>query len=166
MRAMSRAAVVVATVVLLGTGTAYGAELPRGAATAATEAARQAAEAGVALDAAKAAATAAAAKAAQTNDPADIAAAAAATAAQATAQQAFDAKTAADANYSREAASLSKLNKGTSTEGTSSLPDDTALPPVDKSANVEYVGHSRGPSQNYVLPLSTPPTAAELTAYN
>jgi hypothetical protein len=90
MRAMSRAAVFVATAVLLGTGSAYAAELPRGpvtaatvasaqaeatsAATAATEAARLAAESGVRLDAAKAAAAAAATKAGQTNDPADIAA--------------------------------------------------------------------------------------------
>jgi hypothetical protein len=131
------------------------------AATAAIDAARLAAESGVRLDAAKAAAAAAAAKAAQTNDPADIAAAAAASAAQATAQQDFDAKTAAsataaaaktaaDANASREAASFAKLNPGTATERTSSLTDDTALPPVDKSSNVDYVGHSRGPSQSYL----------------
>jgi hypothetical protein len=191
---MSRAAVFVATAVLLGTGSAYAAELPRGpvtaatvasaqaeattAATAATDAARTAAESGVALDAAKAAAAAAATKAAQTGDPADIAAAAAASAAQATAQQNFDAKTAAsasaaaasavaEANASRETASFAKLSNGTSTEGTSSLPDDTVLPPVDKTANVDYVGHSRGPSQTYALPFSTSPVpAAELAAYN
>jgi hypothetical protein len=191
---MSRAAVFVATAVLLGSGTAYAAELPRGpvtaatvasaqaeaatAATAATDAARAAAESEVALDAAKAAAAAAAAKAAQTNDPADIAAAAAASAAQATAQLNFNAKTAAsataaaaktaaDANAAREAASFAKLNKGTSTESTASLPDDAALPPVDKSDNVDYVGHSRGPGQTYFPAFSTvPPPKAELDAYN
>ncbi len=194
MRAMSRAAVFVATVVMLGTSTAYGAELPRGPVTAATVASAQAeataagtaasaaaieaAQALVALDAAKAAATAAAAKAAQTNDPADIAAAAAATAAQATAQQAYDAKTAAsataaaaktaaDANYSREAASLAKLSKGTSTEGTSSLPDDTALPPVDKSSNVDYVGHSRGAgSANPSCPAYNPSKCPGFSSLN
>jgi hypothetical protein len=194
MRAMSRAAVFVATAVLLGSGTAYGAELPRGpvtattvasaqaeattAGTTATDAARAAAESGVALDAAKAAAAAAATKAAQTNDPADIAAAAAASAAQATAQQNFDAKTAAsataaaaktaaEANASREAASFAKLSNGTYNESSASLPDDTALPPVDKTANVEYVGHSTGPSQTYFPPFTTnPPVKAELDAYN
>jgi hypothetical protein len=191
---MSRAAVFVATAVLLGSGTAYAAELPRGpvtaatvasaqaeattAGTAATDAARAAAESGVRLDAAKAASAAAAAKAAQTNDPADIAAAAAASAAQATAQQDFDAKTAAaataaaaktaaEANASREAASFAKLNNGTSTESAASLTDDTALPPVDKSANVDYVGHTRGPAQTYFPPFSTSPVpTAELAAYN
>ena len=42
MRANARAAVFVATAVLLGSGTAYGAELPRGPVTAATVASAQA----------------------------------------------------------------------------------------------------------------------------
>ncbi|WP_121249286.1 hypothetical protein [Solirubrobacter pauli] len=147
------------------------------AATAATEAARVAADAGVALDAAKAAAKAAADKAAATNDPADIAAAAAASAAQATAQQNFDAKTAAStkaaadstaaaANAAREAASLAKVDKGTSTEGTP-LPDDTAKPDVQKSDNVDYVGHARGPiAVNGSCPAYNPTGCPAFSALN
>ena len=186
-------AVVAAATVFAAPAFAQGAELPRGpvtaqtvaaaqaeatsAATAATEAARAAADAGVALDAAKAAAKAAADKAAATNDPADIAAAAAASAAQATAQQNFDAKTAAStkaaadstaaaANASREAASLAKLDKGTSTEGTP-LADDTALPPVEKSDNVDFVGHARGPlAVNGNCPAYNPTKCPAFSALN
>ena len=186
-------AVVAAATVFAAPALAQGAELPRGpvtaqtvaaaqaeatsAATAATEAARAAADAGVALDAAKAAAKAAADKAAATNDPADIAAAAAASAAQATAQQNFDAKTAAStkaaadstaaaANASREAASLAKLDKGTSTEGTP-LADDTALPPVEKSDNVDFVGHARGPlAVNGNCPAYNPTKCPAFSALN
>ena len=171
MRAMTRAAVFVATAVLLGSGTAYAAELPRGPVTAATVASAQAeatsaaaasteadrvkALSATALDAAKAAAAAAAAKAEQTHDPADIAAAATAAAAQAAAQQDFDAKSAAAAtaaatstaaatNAQREAASFAKLSQGTSTESDSSLPDDTSMPATDHSANVDYLSHVTG----------------------
>ena len=187
MRAMTRAAVFVATVVLLGSATASAAELPRGPVTAATvasaqaeattakaastEAARQAAEAGVALDAAKAAATAAAAAAAANPTPENVAAAAAASAAQATAQQAFDAKTAAAAtalkaatdaqdNATREAASFASLNGGTSTESTSEITETDVQPPSYlHSDNVTLVNHVRGL-------YSTSTTGKSCPAYN
>jgi hypothetical protein len=171
MRAMTRAAVFVATAVLLGSPAAFAAELPRGPVTAATVASTQAeatsaaaasteadrvkALSGVALDDAKAKAAAAAAKAEQTHDPADIAAAADASAKQADAQKDFDAKSAAAAkaaadsteaasNAAREAASFAKLSSGTSTESAASLPDDTSLPASDRSSNVDFLSHVTG----------------------
>lgn len=125
--------------------------------TAAAQAARDAAAAGVALDQAKAAAQAAADKAEQTHDPADIAAAADAAAKQATAQTDFDTKSAAaaqaqaaatdaDTNAAREAASLARKSSGTSTEGTSEIPETDPFPDnAEHSPNVTVVGHVRGP---------------------
>ena len=171
MRVRARAAMVIATAALFGSGTAYAAELPRGPVTAATVASAQAeataaaaasteadrvkALSATALDAAKAAATAAAAAAAANPTPANVAAAAAASAAQAAAQQDFDAKstaaakaaadsTAAAANAQREAASFAKLSTGTSTESDISLPDDTSMPAIERSANVDYLAHVTG----------------------
>src|SRR4051812_30566887 len=157
------AGVVAAATLLVAPGIAWGAELPRGPVTAQTVAAAQAestaaqaasaaaaqaaATAGVALDQAKAAATAAAAAAAANPTQANIDAAAAAQQAQAAAQQNFDAKTTAAAsaaaeataaatNATREQASFARLSNGTSTEGTP-LADNTTLPAVDKSDNVQ-----------------------------
>src|SRR4051812_3899728 len=130
------------------------------AATASTNAARDAATAQVALDAAKAASTAAAAAAAANPTPENVAAAAAASAAQATAQQNYDAKAAAATaaatlasdskdNADREAASFARLNGGTTTEGTTEIPEQTpgGEPQPDNylhSDNVSLVGHVRG----------------------
>jgi hypothetical protein len=140
------------------------------AAGASTDAARAAAEAQVALDAAKQKATAAANAAQAAADayaanptPENLAArdaaqaaAAQAAADQATAQTTFNdksaaaAKAAADAtaaadNAAREAKSFASLNKGTTAEQTTEIPDADPFPDnALHSGNVKVVGHARG----------------------
>jgi|GEM_PF-1719314 len=139
-------------------------------ATASTNAARDAALSSEALDGAKTAATAAAdaataaaATAAASGLPADQAAADAASAAaanaaaaQAAAQLDYNAKaaaaasaaadaTAAAASAQREAASFARLSRGTSVEGTATIPDSDPFPDnATHSDNVEVVSHVRG----------------------
>ncbi len=159
-------------------GVAWGAELPRGpvtaqtvasaqaeaatAATAATDAARAAADALVALDAAKAAAQAAAAKAAQTGRPGG-----------------HRRRRGRIRRPGRRADELrrrrpprpprpppprpppTRTRRARPSRSPSSAParapraprprppTTRSLPPVDKTSNVDYVGHTRGPAQSY-----------------
>jgi hypothetical protein len=172
MRVRSRVAVVATAAILGLPGAAYAADPPIGpvtaqtvaaaqadataAANASTAAAQAAALAQVTLNNAITAAQAAAAAAAANPTPENVAAAAAASAAQAAAQTDFNTKSAAAATAAaaatdaqtkadRELVSFQKLSKGTSTEGTTEIPDADPFPDnALHSDNVTVVGHVRG----------------------
>ena len=162
----------IATAALLGSGTAYAAELPRGPVTAATVASAQAeataaaaasteadrvkALSATALDAAKAAAAGrcrqgrADARSGRhrrrrgRRGQAGRRAEGLRREVRRAAAKAPPTPTAAATNAQREAASFAKLSTGTSTESDISLPDDTSMPATDRSSNVDYLSHVTG----------------------
>jgi hypothetical protein len=172
MRVRSRVAVIATAAIFGLPGAAFAGDPPVGPVTAQTVAASQAdataaANASTAADTAKAlaqvaltnataAAQAAAAAAAANPTPENVAAAAAASAAQAAAQTDFNTKSATAATAAaaatdaatkagREAESFARLSKGTSTEGTTEIPDADPFPDnALHSDNVTVVGHVRG----------------------
>src|SRR3954451_1031696 len=172
MRVRSRVAVIATAAIFGLPGAAYASDPPVGpvtaqtvaadqadataAATASTAAAQAAAQAQVVLNNAIAAAQAAAAAAAANPTPENVAAAAAASAAQAAAQTDLNTKSAAAATAAanatdlatkagREAESFARLSKGTSTAGTTEIPDADPFPDnALHSDNVTVVGHVRG----------------------
>src|SRR4051812_8897185 len=165
MRVRTRVAVIAAAAIFGLPGAAYASDPPVGPVTAqtvaadqadATAAAQAAAQAQVVLNNAIAAAQAAAAAAAANPTPENQAAAAAASAAQAAAQTDFNTKSAAAATAAanatdlatkagREAESFARLSKGTSTAGTTEIPDADPFPDnALHSDNVTVVGHVRG----------------------